>query len=944
MYRKVMSTLLVATGCILGQDDEGAFEMPAVTAQSEAIDTAAASQDSAANVDEAGDQEAAAGEMPPLEVMPELTDFVEAAYPDTLHRRGIEGTVLMTLLVSDSGTVDSVAVDRGLHPALDSAAVAAARQFVFTPAIAGGEAVPVLIQYEYRFSLREVASRIDEYVNFSGRLIESGTRKPLADAMVVVTFPDTASDSALEVPWSVYLERLGNMEGQYLEEDRLVTLTDSTGRFAFKSLPAGSVAVHAPIPGYEQLQERERIMRGEALEARYYLRRVNYSDYEVVVYGQTEKKEVSRRKLTVSEVKKIPGLGGDALKVIQAMPGVSRPTFGSGQVVVRGAPTWDSKFYLDGLTLPLLYHFGGLKSVYPSDALEGIDFYPGGFGVRYGGATAGVIEITGRKAREDRWHGKADLSSLDGSFLVEGPINENVSVQAFARRSFIGEIINWGLENSSIDVPVSIAPFYWDYLARTDIAVNERNDLYVTLFGSRDSMIIFSSAATGGSEEIDEATQYFQAAIMFHMGLVGWDWTNGGALSNSLRYSLTRFDNSFSAFGYVKATNQSFDHHLRNEVSYTLSDALTFNAGADLYAFWLDMTLAIPGYNRVIVRDTVDNWLFGVLGGYVNAEWRPAPNLLLVPGVRYDYFPELDYRGARAPEFWDYESYNKTTRYSAEPSARLTARYDLAENHTVKGALGNYSQTPQPIGQAIMEGWGDPTLPATKAAQYVLGYEWQITDLIHADIQGYSNYRWSIPRIGESEDLEDNADPSTIAVQDLWIADQEARMRGIELMLRHDQGERFFGWLAYTLSRSERRDPTTDGWVVFSEDETHHLQAVASWRLPKQWEAGVRMRYVTGKPTQPLLSKSEDETRNYIIPEFGDYSDDHRLEPFVQLDVRVDKKFVMDTWMLTLYLDIQNLSWLFYKSPEFVMWNDLYTEKSNVSSFILPAIGLTAEF
>ncbi len=920
-------------------DEEEMLEMPAVTAEGETGGEGAA----AAPADAAAEQEEVVDELPPIETMPALTHFVEAAYPVDVYSQGIEGAVLMTLLVSDSGTVDSVAVDRSLHPTLDSNAVEAARQFTFSPAIAGGEPVPVLIQYEYRYSLEEVVSNVDEYVNFSGRLIESGTRKPLADVMTVITFIDT-TDSLLEVPFSVYRERLGEMKGQYLEEDRLVTLTDSGGHFTFKSLPNVRIKVSAPIPGYEQLNETEVITPEKELLVDYYIRRVNYSDYEVVVYGKTEEKEVSRRQLTVTEVKKIPGLGGDAIRVVQAMPGVSRPSFGSGEVVVRGAPTWDSKFYLDGVTLPLLYHFGGLKSVYPSDALDGIDFYPGGFGTRYGGATAGAIEITGRTAKQDRLHGKLDLSTLDGSFFIEGPVCEGVSIQAFARRSFVGEIIDWYLERSELDIPLSLAPFYWDYLVRTDFSLNERHDLYVTLFGSRDSVLVYAPTVSGGSEDIDEATEYFQAALMFHMGLIGWDWNNGGKLRNSFRYALTRFDNSFSAFGYVKSVSNSFDHHLRNEFSYEHTERFKVNAGIDAYAFLLDMTLAVPRSDRLVLRDTVDNWLFGVLGGYANCEYRPVEKLLIIPGLRYDYFPELDYRGAQLPEFWDYHSFNRTTSYSAEPSARLTARYEVAGGHTVKGALGNYSQTPQPVGQAIMEGWGDPHLPATKAAHYVLGYEWQITDLLHLDVQGYINNQWNIPRMGDSADIADNANLEDVRTEDLWLADKEGRMRGVELMLRHDQGERFFGWLAYTLSRSERKDPHSDGYHVFSEDETHHLQAVASWRLPKQWEAGCRLRYVTGKPTRPLEGVGEDETRNYRIPYFGDYSEDHRMDPFVQLDVRVDKKFVMDKWMLSLYVDIQNLSWLFYKSPEMLVWNDLYTEQTVVSSFILPAVGLTAEF
>jgi hypothetical protein len=60
--------------------------------------------------------------------------------------------------------------------------------------------------------------------------------------------------------------------------------------------------------------------------------------------------------------------------------------------------------------------------------------------------------------------------------------------------------------------------------------------------------------------------------------------------------------------------------------------------------------------------------------------------------------------------------------------------------------------------------------------------------------------------------------------------------------------------------------------------------------------------------------------------------------------VRIDKKFVYRNWMLSVYLDIQNLSWLFYKSPEDVVYNYDYTDKQTISMIPLPAVGFKAEF
>ena len=65
--------------------------------------------------------------------------------------------------------------------------------------------------------------------------------------------------------------------------------------------------------GYSNFETKEWIAPDEQLEVKYYIVKLNYSDYEIVVYGKAEEKEVSRRQLT-PEIKKIPGLGGDAIR------------------------------------------------------------------------------------------------------------------------------------------------------------------------------------------------------------------------------------------------------------------------------------------------------------------------------------------------------------------------------------------------------------------------------------------------------------------------------------------------------------------------------------------------------------------------------------------------------------------------------------------------------
>ena len=54
------------------------------------------------------------------------------------------------------------------------------------------------------------------------------------------------------------------------------------------------------------------------------------------------------------------------------------------------------------------------------------------------------------------------------------------------------------------------------------------------------------------------------------------------------------------------------------------------------------------------------------------------------------------------------------------------------------------------------------------------------------------------------------------------------RTRGIQLLLRKQVGKRFFGWITYTLSKSERANADGDPYYAYDFDQTHVLGAVAA--------------------------------------------------------------------------------------------------------------------
>lgn len=86
---------------------------------------------------------------------PELVTFVSPVYPELAREAGIEGTVLLRVLVDTDGTVLSAGVIRSdVTPAMEEAALAAARRFIFRAAMQGANTVRAYMAVPVVFKLR----------------------------------------------------------------------------------------------------------------------------------------------------------------------------------------------------------------------------------------------------------------------------------------------------------------------------------------------------------------------------------------------------------------------------------------------------------------------------------------------------------------------------------------------------------------------------------------------------------------------------------------------------------------------------------------------------------------------------------------------------------------------------------------------------------------------
>ena len=88
-----------------------------------------------------------------LDSQPTVIGDVQIPYPEDARSRGIEGTVVLSVLVDETGKVRAVKVISGPGAGLDQAAAKAVERIRFRPATRKGQPVAAQITYRYTFLL-----------------------------------------------------------------------------------------------------------------------------------------------------------------------------------------------------------------------------------------------------------------------------------------------------------------------------------------------------------------------------------------------------------------------------------------------------------------------------------------------------------------------------------------------------------------------------------------------------------------------------------------------------------------------------------------------------------------------------------------------------------------------------------------------------------------------
>jgi TonB family protein len=831
---------------------------------------------------------------PQLTKAPELLEFVEATYPPEALARGEGAEVAFFIDIDESGQVAQAEVTRSAGPEFDAAAHEAVLRLRFSPAEVDGKPAPVRIEYVYHFVPRpppepEPTVAAEPPVNFKGRVVQRGTRDPIAGATV------------------------------YLPEQGLTAETDAEGRFELRGVAPGRLKVEISEPKHRKFFTTEEVREGEVTELTAFVWKKLESGFETVVTGAREKKEVARRTLQKQELQSVPGTFGDPLRVLQNMPGMARAPYISGALLVRGAQPQDTQVMIDGVPIPLLYHFAGGPSVINASFIDRIDFFAGAYGAKYGRALAGIVDVGTKPPEPKRLHGLVDIDLLDSGFYLETPLSSEKNygaVAVAARRSYIDVLLPPILEafRQPGSASTVASPYYWDYQARYDLKLG-RDRFEVVAFGSSDRLEISQS----GSEE----TQPFSLGTSqgFHRLRLAWSrpTESGWKLSLAPTLGITPF--SFRIGEQFKGSITSRDVNLRGAAEKELGKGLSFETGMDLNASFYDVRFEFPQVARPgeeppppqVIQQEVN---VSTYAAYAEVVWSPLENLKIVPGLRLEAY--------HLPGGW---------RPSLEP--RIATRYAVNDWLTAKAAFGIFRQAPQPGEMAPR--FGNPDLGLLRSRQTAGGIEWKLAQALLLDVQGFYNWRDRLVVF-----TQDFVERDGKQVPELYDHDGRGRAYGLEVLLKHELTERFYGWVAYTLSRSVQLDARTGIYAPVEFDQSHILTLVGSYKLDGGWELGTRFRLTTGRPETPITGGTFNADTGRYFPNEG-VPGSTRGTTFHQLDLRAEKQWTFERWRLSAYLDVQNL--YNASNPEATLWDYRYRENAPLRGLpLLPTFGIKGEF
>lgn len=583
-------------------------------------------------------------------------------------------------------------------------------------------------------------------------------------------------------------------------------------------------------------------------------------------------------------IEQVPGTQNDALRAVRSAPGIAS-TY-SARPYIRGGTADEVLFRFDEVTLTNPYHFRAFESLLspflPAD-VERIDMYSGGFPVRFGNSTAGVIDVaprtlpSGSDLRADASQLGVDLSGVGR--LDRWPIEWLASV----RRSPDETNVLQPIDANPID------PVFFDALTRARWVLSPESSATVGWLLLDDQ----ARAREGSRDELANASSRDEYVWL------AWDWAPTPALQSHTSLSYTQSQNSHSGnlelAGLVDGSLDEYhdfsSYASRTEWTYLSSAGLLWNAGAELAAE--DATLHYH-QNEAFTSLLGPGFVLQPLGSIDSNQSPHASSFGLFASARRQWQAFEAEIGARL-DGQDYRGFGVRSQITP----RLNMRYDPAPDWHVYGSWGEFSQAQRVDEYRAAENQALPD-PANRAVHSVVGLAHEPEGALRWRVEMYRDH-WS-----SVSPYYDNALGVVTLLPELQpdrvlIAPRGAESNGIELSARQPIGPHLTLWSTYTLSQT--LDELSGGDVTRSWDQRHAANLGMAWKSPHA-TASLLLGWHSGWPRTPisLIAATPNSPADLQLGPYNAL----RWGGYLSLDAYLSRSLFTRVGEVSLWLEISN--------------------------------------
>jgi TonB-dependent receptor-like protein/carboxypeptidase family protein len=735
-----------------------------------------------------------------------------------------------------------------------------------------------------------------------------------------------------------------------IDRPRRGVRSDSTGRFAFRDVPAGRVRLRAVSFGYTPAETTVVIRGRDTVTVALGLRMVPQSLAPVNTIAKSPERTRFDEQATPSvvsisgaEVRRVPAIGeADVLRSVALLPGVvARNDFSAG-FNVRGGEADQNLVLLDGIPIYNPFHLGGLFGTFIDKAVSGVDVLTGAFPSRYGGRLSSVVDVKSLEESRHGVHGTAEVSLLSSSLFGGGALNQGkLSWNIAARRTYADKVIEW--IRGSNDFPYH----FQDAQFRARLALPSGGSLGLTAYAGKD-LLYHQDESTpvldvpGAPREIDTDDE----TITFDWGnrVVGLtlDQPLGRRTSFAQRVGFTRFGTHFDLPGqsvYLaqsvtelqlagSLTHASTHHTLTTgyeAAGYRTSYREQINVGGEQNDVDFPDPLATDG-------DTTMRQRPATAALFAEDLWKPNARWILRGGLRGEYVAGADWLGV---------------------SPRVSVKYFVTPQLAISASGGRYSQwmramRNEDLPLRVFDLWlgSDKTIPVSTSTQFVLGAERWFSDTRFMRVEGYHK---TYDRLAEPAST---VDPR---IRPTLLRYYDGRSYGVDVYLRQLERRGFSGWIAYSYGVTTRERNGLSYWPA--HDRRHNANVVTAYAPARsRWALGSHLGVATGTPYTGwagLMNRYRyDPIRNVWG---GPGSDDvetvrgprngERFPFYWRLDLSAERRFEIGGALVKPYINIVNV---FNRKNVFLYTLDTGTVPpviKGASQFpLLPSIGLRVEW